>query len=395
MKNRTLQDLYRQRLHAVELHRAGHGVMQVARESGLSYPCARQTIDLYESEGIEAIQPGARGRKKGAGRLLNQEQEAALQKLIQEETPRQLGQTDAQWTHAAVAQLVARRYGVVLSSRAIGNYLARWRLSASAPDVTQAAGGVRKTDAGVVANIESQRPAWGPQTHRDQANVQTVAGRITARLRNDIITLGLQPDERLAFDKLTDRYRVGSSPIREALFQLIGEGLVISEAHRGFTVAPINTAEMLDISTLRAELEAQALRQSIQHGDDDWEARVLSANHHLKKAAGRIQSGDDAGRVADMAEWEHHHRNLHTALCSACGSPWTLHFIDILYEHLERYRRYFWQYAARVSGAGREHEGIVQAALARDADAAVRQLRRHFQTQAELSLQSQVVPSGR
>lgn len=382
MKNRTLQELYQQRLHAVELHRAGHGVMQVVRQSGLSYPCVRQTIDLYESEGIEAIQLSARGRKKGVGRRLSQEQEIALQKLIQEETPQQVGQAGTQWTHEGIAQLVAHRYGVALSSRAVGNYLARWRLSAAAPGVERMAG------SGDAMNLASEWPAWGPQTHRGPAGQQTVAGRITARLRSDIITLRFQPEERLAFDKLSEIYRVGSSPIREALFQLIGEGLVISEAHRGFTVAPINTAEMLDISTLRAELEAQALRLSIERGDDNWEARVLSANHHLKKAAGRIQSGGDADQQANMAEWERHHRNLHAALCSACGSPWMLHFIDILYEHLERYRRYFWHYAARVTGAGREHEGIVQAALSRDADAAVQQLRQHFQTQAELSLQS-------
>ncbi len=230
------------------------------------------------------------------------------------------------------------------------------------------------------------KPAWGPQTKQHGDAPKTLAGQTALRLRSDIIANRLQPGERLTFDKLSKRYEVGSSPLREALFQVVSEGLVHAEEHKGFIVAPINTDEMLDISSLRANLEAQALRLSIQHGDAEWEARVLTTNYRLKKALAQLHAEDEQVRRAAEDEWEHRHRDLHTALCSACGSPWMLHFIDILYDHLERYRRYFWNYSDRATGADDEHEQIVNAALDRDAERAHQLLQAHFQTQAELSL---------
>lgn len=232
------------------------------------------------------------------------------------------------------------------------------------------------------------KPAWGPQTKQPGDAPKTLAGQTALRLRQDIIANRLQPGEHLSFSKLTKRYEVGSSPLREALFQVVSEGLVRAEEHKGFVVAPINADEMLDISSLRASFEAQALRLSIQRGDAEWETRVLTANYRLKKALAQLQAQDEEARRAAEDEWERWHRNLHTALCSACGSPWLLHFIDILYDHLERYRRYFWNYSDRATGADDEHEQIVNAALDRDAARADQLLQAHFQTQAELSLMS-------
>lgn len=229
---------------------------------------------------------------------------------------------------------------------------------------------------------------WQPQNSSPEQPA-TLAGQTARRLRHDIITLVLKPDERLTFAKLAQLYGVGTSPLREALFMVAGDGLVLAEENRGFRVAPIDVDEMLDISTLRAQLEAQALQRAIALGGDAWEAALVSADHRLKKATRRVRAvqGEDAVAQAE-AEWEQWHHALHTTLCSACGSPWLLRFIGILYEHLERYRRYFWTYAQRVDGADAEHGQIVEAALDRDADRAMALLQAHFQTQAELSLQA-------
>lgn len=227
---------------------------------------------------------------------------------------------------------------------------------------------------------------WGPQPRLQGDASKTLAGQTAQRLRRDIISNQLPAGERLTFEKLSRRYDVGSSPLREALFQVMGEGFVRTEEHRGFIVAPIIVGEMLDISSLRANLEAQALRLSIERGDIEWETRVLAANHRLKKALPRLHSADAADRAQAENEWEQRHRDVHYALCSACGSPWLLHFIDTLFDHLERYRRHFWQYSDRASGADDQHERISNAALARDSALAVSLLEAHFRTQAELSL---------
>jgi len=230
------------------------------------------------------------------------------------------------------------------------------------------------------------KPAWGPQVRLQGDTPKTLAGQTAQRLRRDIIANRLQPGQRLTFEKLSRLYEVGSSPLREALFQVMAEGLVQSEEHKGFVVSPINIDEMLDISSLRANFEAQALRLSIKNGGAGWETRVLTTSYWLKKSLVQLQESDKNQRQSAEDEWERRHRDLHQALCSASGSYWLSHFISILYDHLERYRRYFWNYSNRATGADNEHEQIVTAALERDADRAERLLQAHFQTQAELSL---------
>ena len=49
----------------------------------------------------------------------------------------------------------------------------------------------------------------------------------------------LKPGEKLRIEHLRDKYQFGASGIREALSRLISDGLVDSEAQRGFWVAQI------------------------------------------------------------------------------------------------------------------------------------------------------------
>lgn len=237
---------------------------------------------------------------------------------------------------------------------------------------------------------------WGPRAGQARdAEPRTVAGRAAQQLRADIIQGKLLPGERLTFEKLSKAYGAGSSPLREALFQVAAEGLVHSEDHKGFMVAPINLGEMHDVSSLRAYLEMFAVVQSIRLGGDDWETNLLGASHRLKKAEQALGKTSEPPQQEAINEWELRHREFHYTLCSACGSPWLLHFFDELYDQLERYRRHFWCYAERAEAADDEHGQILAAALTRDSEKAKNLLEEHFRKQAELTrstIQNSVLP---
>src|SRR3546814_12001971 len=67
------------------------------------------------------------------------------------------------------------------------------------------------------------------------------------------------------------------SPLREALARLVGDQLVNSLEQRGFWVAPLSLEELDDISRVRNLVETEALRLSIENGDDAWEQQVRNA----------------------------------------------------------------------------------------------------------------------
>src|ERR1700732_106627 len=53
------------------------------------------------------------------------------------------------------------------------------------------------------------------------------------------------------------------------------------EGHRGYRVAPVSSTDLWDIVRNRQRLESEALSLSIKHGDDHWEAQLVTAHHLL------------------------------------------------------------------------------------------------------------------
>lgn len=132
-RHQTLERLHERRKQVVRLHRSGHGVMRIVELSGLSYPAVRKAIDLYEAGGLAAVSPAPRGREPGAGRSLSAEQEGHIRRIICDKRPEQLKMDFALWNRAAVMQLIEREFGIKLSVRGVGNYLARWGFTPQKP----------------------------------------------------------------------------------------------------------------------------------------------------------------------------------------------------------------------------------------------------------------------
>jgi transposase len=107
--------------------------MKIAEQTGLSWAAVNAALRLYESGGAAALKPHVRGKKSGTGRCLTPDQEQAIQHTICDKRPEQLKMDFALWSRAAVTQLIEREYGIKLSIRGVGNYLARWGFTPQKP----------------------------------------------------------------------------------------------------------------------------------------------------------------------------------------------------------------------------------------------------------------------
>jgi DNA-binding GntR family transcriptional regulator len=199
-------------------------------------------------------------------------------------------------------------------------------------------------------------------------------------MREDILTGGLPPGDKLRSEFLRTRYEVGTSPMREALNRLAADGLVVHEDQRGFRVAAVSAAELEELLKTRCWLEEIALRQSIINGDAEWEETIVLSFHRLSRQP--RSANEDA--YAFNPEWERLHHDFHRNLLSACGSRWLAGYCDQLNDQTLRYR----QIAAQVDDPRRneveEHREIMEAAIARDADLGVKLLIQHFEDTNEL-----------
>ena len=82
--------------------------------------------------------------------------------------------------------------------------------------------------------------------------------------------------------------------------------------------------------------------------------------------------------------WEIHHKVLHKTIISACKSELLLHFCDRMYDLNIRYRRVAGSPVDSARDVENEHTAIVQAALGRDEERAVKLLLTHYNRTADL-----------
>jgi DNA-binding GntR family transcriptional regulator len=228
--------------------------------------------------------------------------------------------------------------------------------------------------------MKASELSWGPMSYavRDGAP-KTLADAAFQRIREDIVRSRLKPGEKLQPDQLRDLYGIGLSPVREALSRLASDGLAVAQGQRGFFVAPVSVGELMDVADLRTQFSLRALERSIRDGDETWEAGIVAAYYQLNKLVKRMKA--TPASYAD--EWERRNRAFHAALEAACGSPWLLHFCEILYHQSERYRRRFVTYRDIEPRIYEEHRVIMEAALARKAKLACKVLEEHIRLGAE------------
>lgn len=211
----------------------------------------------------------------------------------------------------------------------------------------------------------------------------TRADEIYLRLRSDILNGRLAPGSRLPFAELGARYTASSGVLREALPRLVAEGLVTSEPQLGFRVVSVSIADLQHLTEARVAIETLVLRQSVECADVTWESAVLAAHHTLS----RTPLPADDGTI--NPEWLSAHARFHQVIQEACPNPRLRAIAGSLRDAAEVYRcwsRPFGEEQHRDVAA--EHRRIAEAALARDAEAAIAAQRDHIELTARLVVQS-------
>ncbi len=221
--------------------------------------------------------------------------------------------------------------------------------------------------------------AAATQVNMDTLGPRTLTSAVFERLRKDILAARLVPGQKLNIAHLSKGFGVSLAATREALSRLVADGLVQASDQRGFRVTPVSPADLEDITRTRIDIEGLALRRSIELGGAEWVKDVETAFADLLAVPYR----DPADPRVHNEAWLVRHRHFHRALVSACGSVWLLRFRDALYEQSERYRQLSIPRDPGLRDVDAEHREIVEAALRRDADAAVTALAAHFARTAD------------
>ena len=202
-------------------------------------------------------------------------------------------------------------------------------------------------------------------------------------LKQELLDGAHPPRSKLLIDQIAARFGVSLGAVREALSRLTSDRLVVAEPQRGFTVAPVSTEDLIDLTAVRIDIETRCLRRSIQLGNLAWEGRLLDGWHQLSRTPLRLEGANTVN-----LDWTRLHTRFHDDLIAACGSRWWLRLREELYIQGERYRRMILPHGRVERDVDAEHKEILDLTLARDTRRACAALADHLQKTADILLAS-------
>lgn len=189
---------------------------------------------------------------------------------------------------------------------------------------------------------------------------------VVAEVVGDLFKGDFQAGQRLRVEFLARRYGVSVTPIREALVELSGLGLVELKPNRGAVVRPFGPRQVLDICHLRRVLECEATRNAC--------GRI--APFELAALEDELQKLIDATRSRQWsAETKRLDSTLHELIAERCGNErlaYEIRRYSVLYRSLRdaRHRRRTARANYSQMEENSEHLRVVQALAAGDAERA-------------------------
>jgi DNA-binding GntR family transcriptional regulator len=192
---------------------------------------------------------------------------------------------------------------------------------------------------------------------------------VASLIRQLIITGDLPPGEQLRQRDLAKRFGVSQTPVREALRRLESEGLVVGDAHRGFTVVEPDDGPVEENFQIRAALESLGASLAARKIDAGGIQALRDLNDRMRALA------DDDSRYADL------NREFHFAVYEHAGSPLLLSLMRLLWASLHGGPRVSRTHAE----SARQHDAIIDALSAGDAAAASARTYQHIMSAAPVT----------
>lgn len=139
-------------------------------------------------------------------------------------------------------------------------------------------------------------------------------------LRGAIVSGEMRPGELYSASGLAERFGVSATPVREAMLELVKQGLVEVVCNKGYKVTVISETDLDHISQIRRLLEPTAAAEAVPHiADSELDA--------LRRLASAIV---DAAADGNLSSYLAADREFHLRLLAAAGNDRLVRIVDDL-----------------------------------------------------------------
>ena len=196
--------------------------------------------------------------------------------------------------------------------------------------------------------------------------IETLGDATFKRLKAMILDGTLEPGTRLSEKKFADHLGVSRTPVREAIGQLVSEGLAKRSAGSAPVVSSVSLNEIMEILHVRSLLECEAARKAASSGKSTTE---------LIDIRNKIQGFIDGPRPT-AAEHSALDMRLHFILAEMAGSNLLLELIESLKVKTGMYDQ--GSIPDRLVPGCEEHIALIDAVIAKEPEAASAAMKLHL-----------------
>lgn len=206
-------------------------------------------------------------------------------------------------------------------------------------------------------NVSNPAPPAAFRTKRELA---------LGTLREAIQSGRYAPGQQLSQTRLMSDFGMGSTPVREAVLELLARGVLVQESHHSVRVAELDLPRLRNIYCVRCLLETEATQLGTAKLS---EPRLAAMTAQLRRMEAATRDGDPA--EAARADLE-----FRRTLYAAADNPILLDLIDQVW--LTFPGSILYGIPGRLAQSVVEHHEILDAVVRRDAATAGLRIRQHL-----------------
>ncbi|MST31635.1 FCD domain-containing protein [Acidimicrobiaceae bacterium USS-CC1] len=189
-------------------------------------------------------------------------------------------------------------------------------------------------------------------------------------MRQAILDGEFAPRERLVEAELCERFAASRFSARVALQQLAFEGLVELQRNRGASVRAVSVAEAIEITLVRAALEAFCAGRAAELATEEDVAALQATAAAMRQAVGDNQ----------VMSYSELNARLHGQIRTIAANPTCTRLLEQMRAQLVRHQFVLALQPGRPAVSLHQHIAVVDAIAARDKDAAERAMRAHLES---------------
>jgi DNA-binding GntR family transcriptional regulator len=172
----------------------------------------------------------------------------------------------------------------------------------------------------------------------EKISVKTLRQKVYDQLRDKIISADILPGETISLRELAEKFGVSLMPVREALWQLESERIIVIESNKRIRVNTLTAKEMEEALCLRLLLESTAAERAC-------DLRPESELPKLRKKLEALQGAAERPKI-----FMRKNSQFHISIYSFADSPLLLEMIERL---MARVGPYVYTYAVARQDSSR------------------------------------------